>query len=338
MKSFFKNKIILVTGSCGSVGYELVKKLLSLGCKKVIGLDNNEGELFFQKEHFKNFKNFEIKLIDICNLDLVNDALKDIDYIIHCAALKNVPVCELSPSSCINVNIYGTANIIKAARLNKVSKVLFTSSDKAVNPTNIMGASKLVAEKLITAANLVNSNSDKTIFASTRFGNVVGSTGSVLPVFKKQINDGEKLTLTSKNMTRFMMSNEKSVELVLNSLRISIGGEIFITKMPTINLYTFAKCVHQIFSPKKDFLKSLKVIGLRQGEKMYEELMSSEELSRSREMKDFFVVLPNNIETYNNVKSAKSYKNLKKVKKVYNSEFEIPLNFKQTLKFLKNIL
>ena len=293
---------------------------------------------FFQKEELKRYKNFQIKLVDICNLENTLNALSDVDYVIHCAALKNVPICEISPSSCIDVNIKGTSNIIMAARHNRVSKVLFTSSDKAVNPTNIMGASKLVAEKLITAANLENSSKDKTIFSSTRFGNVIGSTGSVLPIFIDQIKKGKKLSITSKNMTRFMMSNNKSVDLVLNSLKISLGGEIFITKIPTLNIFTFAKCIHYLYSEIKNFEKSYNIIGPRQGEKMYEELMSDEELSRSHELKDFFVVLPSNIETYNKIRSIKKYKKFKKVNKVFNSKHEISLNFNQTLNFLKKIL
>jgi FlaA1/EpsC-like NDP-sugar epimerase len=338
MKDFFFNKTVLVTGSCGSVGSKIVERLLSYKCKSVIGIDNNEGSLFFQKEEYKKYRNFQIKLVDICNLDQTINALSDVDYVIHCAALKNVPICEISPSSCIEVNVKGTSNIIKAARYNKVLKVLFTSSDKAVNPTNIMGASKLVAEKLVTAANLENSSKDITIFSSTRFGNVIGSTGSVLPIFIDQIKKGKKLSITSEHMTRFMMSNKKSVDLVLNSLKISTGGEIFITKMPTINIFIFARCVHSLYSKTKKFEQSYDIVGPRQGEKMYEELMSEEEITRSHELKEYFVVLPSNIETYNKIKSIKKFKKFKKVKKVFNSKYETSFNFKQTLDFLSKIL
>ena len=338
IRKFLKNKSILVTGSCGSVGSSIIKYLLEkTECKKVVSLDNNEGELFFQRDKYKNFKNFYVSLVDICDLQSVNKSLMGIDYVLHCAALKNVPICEISPSSCINVNVIGTSNIIEASISNNVKKVIFTSSDKAVSPTNVMGASKLVAEKIITAANIETSNKFKTVFSSTRFGNVIGSTGSVLPIFQNQINNNKKLTVTSKSMTRFMMSNIKSVELVLSSLVLAKGGEIFITKMPSINVYTFAKCVYEIFTNKKSDDTNFEIIGLRQGEKMYEELMYQEELSRSYEIKDFFIVLPN-LEIYNELSKKKKFKKYKKIKKVYNSDIENQLSYEKTKSFLKKII
>ena len=334
---FLKNKNILVTGSCGSIGSKLVEFLINTKCKKIIAIDNNEGELFFQREKYKQFKKFEIGLVDICDLENLIKITSDVDYILHCAALKNVQVCEISPSACINTNILATSNIIYASKINNVKKVLFTSSDKAVNPTNIMGASKLVAEKLITAANL-QSGKSKTIFASTRFGNVIGSTGSVMPIFINQINRGEKLTVTSKNMTRFMMSNKKAVKLVLNSLEMSMGGEIFITKMPTINIFNLAQSVYKIYSKHKNNKSFFRIIGPKQGEKMFEELMTDEELSRSFEIKDFYVVLPNNIEAYNNFIKKFPKNKFKKLKKVFNSSTEKAYNLKETSNFLNKVL
>lgn len=335
---FLNNKTILVTGSCGSVGSNIVDFLIKTKCKKIIALDNNEGELFFQREKYKQFKKFVISLTDICDLENLSKITSGVDYIIHCAALKNVQVCEISPSTCVNTNILATSNIIYASRINKVKKVLFTSSDKAVNPTNIMGASKLVAEKLITAANLEFSGKSKTIFSSTRFGNVIGSTGSVIPIFINQIKENKKLTITSKKMTRFMMSNKKSVQLVLNSLDMSRGGEIFITKMPTINIFNLAQCIYKMYSTNKKQNLFFEIIGPKQGEKMYEELMTTEELSRSFEIKDFFIVLPNNIEAYNNFIKKFPQKKIKKVTKVFNSSTEKEYDLKQTFNFLNKIL
>ena len=338
IKKFLNNKTILITGASGSVGSSLIDYLIDqTKLKKIIAVDNDEGKLFFQMEKYKKKKNFSVALVDICDFENLEKIFINVDYVLHCAAYKNVPMCETSPSSCIKVNIDGTSNVIQAAVKNNVKKVIFTSSDKAVNPTNIMGTSKLIGEKLITAANITNKTINKTIFSSTRFGNVVGSTGSVLPIFENQLKNKKKITITSKDMTRFMMSKKKSVELVLSSLAQAKGGEIFITKMPCINIFTFAQAFYEKYTGKKFTKKHYKLIGFRQGEKMYEELMYETEINRSYETKDFFIVYPD-LEIYNFLTKRLNKSKNKKVKKLYNSHIEKKLDFVETKKFISNFI
>jgi FlaA1/EpsC-like NDP-sugar epimerase len=231
---------------------------------------------------------------DIRSYDDLEPHFQDIDVVIHTAALKHVVLSERSPAQAVQTNIDGVQNVINAAKRRGVSRVMFTSSDKAVNPTNVMGTTKLMGERLITAANS-SERSNRTIFASTRFGNVLGSRGSVVPIFKKQIAEGLPVTLTDTEMTRFVMSIEEAVHLVLDSCQQAIGGEVFVTKMAVVRICDLAQAMIEEFAPRygrdpKDV--ELNVIGVKPGEKLYEELMSEEELRRAVELKDYFSVLP----------------------------------------------
>jgi len=217
-----------------------------------------------------------------------------IDIIIHAAAFKHVILSEYNPYDVVQTNILGVENIIRAANATGVQWVLFTSSDKAVNPTNVMGTSKLMGERLITAANTVRTGA-QTIFSSTRFGNVLGSRGSVVPLFMKQIRAGGPVTVTDERMTRFIMTIEEAATLVLKSVVISRGGEVFVTKMPVVRIIDLAHAMIELLAPRYNVdPKKIKieVIGSKPGEKLYEELMSDEERHRSSELKDMFVVTP----------------------------------------------
>lgn len=290
-------KTILVTGTCGTVGAELVKSLLSNEAYKpeaVIGLDNNESELFFIDQLYLNDLRASFQLADIRDRDVLTRAMQDIDIVFHAAALKHVILCERSPHEAVQTNILGCENIIYAAEANNIEKVIFTSSDKAVNPTNVMGTSKLMGERLMTAAN-GSSKKSKTIFASTRFGNVLGSNGSVIPIFKQQIKNGGPISLTDPEMTRFVMTVEESVRLVINSAKQAQGGEVFITKMPVLNILDMAKVMIELlaeqYGHKPEDIK-IDIIGSKPGEKLYEELMSDEETRRAIELEQYFSVLP----------------------------------------------
>jgi len=209
----FEGKSILVTGSCGTVGTELVKQLLTdeaYAPKELIGIDNNESALFFQDQQYLNAPSAHFYVTDIRDKDALTHKMVGVDVVFHAAALKHVILCERSPEQAVQTNINGVQNIIAAANANSVETVIFTSSDKAVNPTNVMGTSKLMGERLMTAANS-NKRQHGPIFASTRFGNVLGSNGSVIPIFHNQIARGGPVTLTDKDMTRFVMSNQESV-------------------------------------------------------------------------------------------------------------------------------
>ena len=296
-KSYFHGKSILVIGSCGTVGSELIGQLLSdnkYSPSSVIGLDNNESALFFQDQLYLDEDRARFFVADIRDSDLMNQKMTGIDIVFHCAALKHVVLCERSPDQAIQTNIVGVQNVIRAAQLNNVQKVIFTSSDKAVNPTNVMGTTKLMGERLMTAANSSKSGLGP-VFASTRFGNILGSSGSVVPIFHNQIAQGGPITLTERDMTRFVMSVEDSVELIINSAMHAKGGEVFVTKMPVIRIENLAKAmILELSSRYGHSVESVGIaeIGSKPGEKLYEELMSHEETRRAVELEKYFSVLP----------------------------------------------
>jgi len=339
MNQFYTGKKVLVTGVCGTVGQELVKLLVEeYQVEELTGIDNNETELFFMKERFNGDSNIQFYLADIRDRDKLCRILKNIDIVFHAAALKHLILCEHSPFEAVQTNIIGVQNIIISAMENKVEKVVFTSSDKAVNPTNVMGTSKLMGERLMTAANN-NLNGEGPIFISTRFGNVLGSRGSVLPVFREQIRNGGPVTLTSLAMTRFIMSIEEAVQLVVDSVCHAFGGEVFIPKMPIIRIKDLAEAMITELAPHYGYSPddiSIEIIGVKPGEKMYEELMNIEETRRALELKRYFVILPAFRSIYQNIQYE--YDNIVSdiVSKPYQSDKGTPLTKKQLTAFLNN--
>jgi len=294
-KTFLTGKKVLVTGVCGTVGREITRQLTAgvFGdLEEFIGIDNNESELFFLEQEFggSSAHFYQRDLRDFAGL---RDVCTGVDIIFHTAALKHVGICEKSPTEAVQTNILGLQNLIEAAKHCEVEQFIFTSSDKAVNPTNVMGTSKLMGERLVTAANNSRANR-RTIFASTRFGNVLGSRGSVVPIFRDQILAGKDITLTSRDMTRFIMTVEEAAELVVESSHLAKGGEVFITKMPVASIADLADVMMNVLIEKHGLptRPTVKEIGAKPGEKLYEELMSDEETGRAVETKDYFVVLP----------------------------------------------
>ncbi len=295
MQSFYKNKRILITGACGTIGRELAIQILEkYSATELVCLDNNESALFFLEQELKEFNKVKYFLADVRDKDKLRKKMKGIDIVFHTAAFKHVIMCERSPFEAVQTNILGVQNVIFGAMENGVGKVIFTSSDKAVNPTNVMGTSKLMGERLITAANS-NLRDGKTIFASTRFGNVLGSRGSVIPIFMEQIRKGGPVTLTDRNMTRFIMSKKDAVTLVIDSAELAKGGEVFVTKMAVMKIEDLARAMVDALAPKFGYDPEkirIDIIGVKAGEKMYEELMSMEEVRRSLELSRYFVVTP----------------------------------------------
>ena len=338
--SMFKNKRILVTGACGTVGRELIRQLLesieNAPCD-VIGLDNNESELFFLDQDYLDAPNAHFFVADIKDKDELIRKMSGIDIVFHCAALKHVILSERSPEQAVQTNIIGVQNVILAAQKNMVETVIFTSSDKAVNPTNVMGTSKLMGERLITAANS-NKIGGGPIFASTRFGNVLGSNGSVIPIFHNQIRAGGPVTLTHRDMTRFVMSIEESVNLIIDSVGQARGGEVFVTKMPVVRIEDLARAMIIELAPiynKNPNNIDIKEIGTKPGEKLYEELMSPEETRRAVELKNFFSVIPAFRGIYHEIKYNYEDTVTTHVTNPYISAEEIPLNIDQIRKLLK---
>lgn len=343
MNEAIAGRTVLVTGATGTVGNELIRQLLKSEehkPKRVVAVDNNESELFFLEQKFLKDSRLIVRFSDIRDEARLSQVMSGVDVVFHAAALKHVVVCERSPFDAVQTNINGVQNIISAAMANNVSKVIFTSTDKAVNPTNVMGTSKLMGERIITAANAMAQSPDtehKCVFASTRFGNVLGSRGSVLPIFLNQISEGGPVTLTDPEMTRFVMTIEQAVELILDSAATARGGEVFVTKMPIVRISDLAKVMIEEFAPRFGYKPSeikIEVIGTKPGEKLYEELMSDEETRRARELEDYFVVTPAFSGFYG--VDSKPYPNQKPdpVTNPYNSSIETPMDIKAVKAFL----
>jgi FlaA1/EpsC-like NDP-sugar epimerase len=331
----FEGKNILVTGSCGTIGSELIQQLLngdSYNPREVIGVDNDESALFFQDQLFLNEPRASFFVTDIRDGNELCNKMRGVDIVIHTAALKHVVLCERSPEQAVKTNVVGVQNIITAANINNVEIVLFTSSDKAVNPTNVMGTTKLMEERTMTAANS-SKRENGPIFSSTRFGNVLGSNGSVVPIFGAQISKGGPVTLTDKDMTRFVMSVEEAVELVLNSVLEAKGGEVFVTKMPVMRIEDLALAMIEELASG-----SIKIteIGSKPGEKLYEELMSDEETRRTVELDQFFSILPAFRGIYSNINYDYPRIISDLVEDPYVSEQQVCLTVDEIRSFLSN--
>lgn len=276
MKDIFKDKTILVTGGCGSIGSEIVRQLLQFEPKSIRVFDHDEAG------HFKLGQRLQSKKIrpligDIRDKERVMRAMEDVDIVFHAAALKHVPLCEYNPFEAVNTNVAGTKNLVDVAIQNRIEKFIGISTDKAVNPINTMGATKLLSEKVITNAPIGMS---KVKFCCVRFGNVLNSVGSVIPIFKAQIKKGGPLTITDNNMTRFFMDVSEAVRLVLQAARLTEGGETFILKMEALRIKDLAEVLAEQLAPRygHDADKiDYTWIGIRPGEKLHESLMTEEE-------------------------------------------------------------
>jgi FlaA1/EpsC-like NDP-sugar epimerase len=343
MNDFFLNKVVLVTGAAGSVGQELVRQLLELHSAEVRALDNNETELFFLGERYSDSHHLSVHLGDVRDERKLEAICNGVDIIFHTAAFKHVGLSEYNPFDAVQTNILGVKSVIQAARRQGVGKVLFTSSDKAVHPTNVMGTTKLIGERLITAANLTTLNTGQR-FASVRFGNVIGSRGSVIPIFVEQIRRGGPLTVTDPKMTRFFMTNEEAVRLVLEACAMTCGGEVFVTKMPVMRIMDLARAMIALLAPiygRNSQEIPLRFVGIRSGEKLYEELLTVEETVRVLETERMFAILPS-LQGFSD-KVQYNYKDLVErtsLLKQYISDQETPMTIKEIKQYLltNNIL
>ncbi len=292
---FFASKRVVITGGAGSIGSELVRQLLNAPVKAVRVIDNNETSLFEIGERWRSDSRFEAYYCDVRDEVEVARTFYGMDVCLHAAALKHVPFCEASPFSAVQTNVIGTQTVIRAALANRLSHVMLTSSDKAVNPINVMGTSKLMAERLFSAAEQLNTGQSRCIFSATRFGNVAGTRGSVIPLFLSQLRTGQALTLTDPGMTRFFMTLEEAVMLVLTATGLAKGAEIFVTKMPVLRIADLAAVMVEELAPlfgRKPSDVQIKTVGARPGEKMWEELTNDEESRRIFDLGSFFVVVP----------------------------------------------
>ncbi len=308
MQSILSKKNILVTGGTGSIGQAIVTRAISDGAKHIRVFSNDENALYEMELEFEKFKNIEYIIGDIRDNEKISSIMENCDIVFHAAALKHVDRCELHPLETVTVNVLGTNNVIKTAIREGVKNVICISTDKAVNPIGVMGATKLLAEKLLSSE-AFHSHS-KTIFASVRFGNVFHTRGSILPRIEKQIQKGGPITLTDERMNRFFMTKEDAVNLIINATKLARGGETFVLKMPLLRLKDLFEVMKEIVGPKYGFKPNqikTKKIGIRPGEKLTEYLITPFEMEHVLETDKFFII-PSFFEKTNPSKYPNSHK------------------------------
>lgn len=317
----FKNKVILVTGGTGSVGSELVSQLLKYKPKQVRVFSRNESRQYYLLEKLDHPKNVRALIGDIRDKDRLNFAMKGVDIVFHAAALKHVQFCEYNPYEAVKTNIIGSQNVIDTALQNNVKKVIAISTDKAANPHNVMGISKLMMEKLIINTNHFTPKNG-TKFSCVRFGNVSWSDGSVLPLWKNQAERKGVINLMNKDMTRFFMSTEQAVKLIFKAAELTKGGEVFILKMPSIKIADLAKLFIKKHFPEKNI--KINEVGNRWGEKIHEDLLGgSDSAKKIMANSTMFILVPNaDVDRYNFKQNVFNYKGFKQIynKDNYSSE------------------
>ncbi len=299
LNDYYKGKRVLVTGGCGSIGKKIVAELLKYDVEIVKAFDNNETGLFDLELDLKSPK-LKTVVGDVKQLDGLKRVFRDVDIVLHAAAYKHVPSCEYNPMEAVETNVAGTQNIIDAALVCDVEKVILISTDKAVNPVNVMGATKLLAERVMISSN-VYSGENGTKFACVRFGNVLNSRGSVIPIFKKQIKKGGPVTITDEEMTRFIMNIHEAAKLILDAVSIAEGGEIFILKMPAVKVTDIAEVMIEYYAPKYGYNPEdieTKLIGMRVGEKLNEDLMNPNEIYHAEEIDDLYIIHRDTVENH----------------------------------------
>ena len=278
------NKILLITGGTGTFGNAVLQKFIKTNIKEIRIFSRDEKK---QDDMRKKYSSNKLKFYigDVRDSESIRQPMKNVNFVFHAAALKQVPSCEFHPLEAVKTNILGTENILQSAIENKVKKVICLSTDKAVSPINAMGISKAMMEK-IAIANSLKSNS--TIICITRYGNVMASRGSVIPLFVKSIIEKKPITITNSDMTRFMMTLEEAVQLVFFALKNAKNGEIFVQKSPAVTIKNLSSALIKIFKSKSD----VKNIGIRHGEKLYETLLTSEEMSKAYDLGKFYKIPP----------------------------------------------
>ena len=288
MLNIIEGKRVLVTGGTGSFGQMFIKEILQYSPREIVVFSRDEDKQGQMRLEYKDEKRLRLLLGDIRDLRSVREAVRGVDIIIHAAALKWITEVEYNVWEGVKTNVIGTQNIIEAAREEDVEKVVALSTDKAVEPINAYGMAKALQERLITTANLYDVGK-RTVFVNTRYGNVLGSRGSVVPYFKKLIEGGKPLTITDQRMTRFVMTLDQSVELVLEALENGVGGEVFVRKSPAHTVFDLAKVMVKNLGDGKTKIDN---IGIRPGEKINETLISSYESPRTVETENYYIVLP----------------------------------------------
>ncbi len=324
----FENKTLLITGGSGSFGNAVLKEFLNSGIKEIRIFSRDEKKQHDMRTAFNNSK-IKFFIGDVRDIDSISSAMEGVDYVFHAAALKQVPSCEFYPIEAVKTNILGTENVLSKAIENKVNKVICLSTDKAVYPINAMGVSKAMMEKVFVAKSRM---SNSTIICGTRYGNVMASRGSVIPHFVSQINQNKDITITDPNMTRFMMTLNDAVKLVLFAFKNGNNGDIFVQKSPSTTIGELADTLKQIYKSNVE----IKTIGIRHAEKMHETLLSREEKIVSEELENYFRIPADNRDL-NYEKYFSQGKGVKNNYEEYNSYNTKRLNKNELLKLLASI-
>jgi FlaA1/EpsC-like NDP-sugar epimerase len=324
MYSYFDGKKVLIIGGTGTIGTAIMKKMLLTGARAIRILSRDEHKQFNLRMDYPDSR-LRFLLGDVRDYERVHRAAEGIDIIFNLAALKHVPACEYDPYEAVKTNVLGTQNVIAAAISHKAGHVVLSSSDKAVSPTNAMGATKLLAERLVTSA-AHGKGAAPTKFCAVRYGNVMGSRGSVIPLFKKQILRDMKITLTHPDMTRFMMSSEDAAALTMQAVLNARGSEVFVLKMPVVRMGDLADVVIGEMCKKHGINPQdvrIEDVGLRPGEKMYEELMTAEESEAAFDLGAMYLIAPQSLYR----QYAQSGKALEPApRRTYSSEDSTPLS------------
>ena len=323
----FKDKTILITGGTGSLGQALTKRLLEMGPKAIRIFSRNESKQIEMENIFKDDR-LRFFLGDVRDLPRLNKAVEDVDFVFHAAALKHVPKIEYNPFEAIKTNILGSENIINACLTNNVEKAVCVSTDKAVSPLNIYGATKLLMEKLfVTANNYLNEEKYKTKFFGLRYGNVLGSSGSVVPLFIEQIKSKKKISITDASMTRFSITMSEALDFILHATELGTGSEIFVPKLRAYSLLDVKEALFEMLENTGE-----EIIGIRAGEKLNETLINSEEIRYSWEIDNMYMI--------SNPEIMKTYPKAEKIKnmKMYSSDSVDKIPKDELKQLIKNLI
>lgn len=332
----FTNKTLLITGGTGSFGNAVAKRFLPTDIKEIRIFSRDEKKQNDMRRSFRekmpeHFKKLKFYIGDVRDRQALDQAMNGVDLVFHAAALKQVPSCEFFPLEAVKTNVLGTENVLDSAIANSVSKVICLSTDKAAYPVSAMGMSKAMMEKIVIAKARLNKNA-KTVMCCTRYGNVIGSRGSVIPLWIEQIQSDQPITVTDPDMTRFIMSLDEAVDLVIYAFQNAENGDVMVQKAPACTLNTLAEAVCALYGGKKD---AIKYIGIRHGEKRYETLLTAEEASRAVDMGNHFRVPCDNRDLNY---QAQSVRTVNEAAEEFNSNNTVILDTDAVIEKLKKIL
>ena len=333
----FNGKILLITGGTGSFGNAVLNRFLDTDIKEIRIFSRDEKKQDDMRNQLQNDK-VKFYIGDVRDFSSIDKAMSGVDYVFHAAALKQVPSCEFFPIEATKTNVFGTQNTIDAAIKNQVKKIICLSTDKAAYPINAMGISKALMEKVAIAASR-NISKDRTTVCLTRYGNVMASRGSVIPLFVKQIKENTPLTVTDPNMTRFLMSLEDAVDLVIFAFKNGNQGDLFVNKAPASTIGDLSECIKEIFNASNE----IKIIGTRHGEKLYETLCTREEMQKAIDMGEFYRIPADNRDLNYNRYFSQGEKNISIIEDYHSHNTtqlskEALKNLLLNLKFIKDTL